>query len=242
MPATFFISDLHLDETRPETSALFFAFASGAAARAEALYILGDLFEFWIGDDAIDLPLNRRVADALAGLSRRGTRLCLMHGNRDFLLGKAFADACGATLLDDPHEVDLYGRPALLMHGDTLCTDDIAYQQFRARVRDPREQAAFLARPFAEREAIVRGVRSHSEAAKAQKSMAIMDVSPRTVEEALRRHGYPALIHGHTHRPSMHELVVDGHRCERWVLPDWYERGGYLEVAPEGWAAREIAA
>jgi UDP-2,3-diacylglucosamine hydrolase len=242
MPSTLFISDLHLDDTRPGINALFLAFLSGPAARAEALYILGDLFEFWIGDDAIDLPLNRKVADALKALSHRGTRLYFMHGNRDFLVRDGFAVAAGATLLPDPAEVDLYGRRALLMHGDTLCSDDVAYQQFRARVRDPREQAAFLARPFAERDAIVRGVRSHSDAAKAQKSMAIMDVSPRTVEEELRRHGYPTLIHGHTHRPSRHELDVDGHRCERWVLPDWYERGGYLEVTPEGWAAREIAA
>lgn len=242
MPTTLFISDLHLDDTRPRIGALFREFLAGPAIGAEALYILGDLFEFWVGDDAIDLPLNRAVVDALAALSHRGTRLHFMHGNRDFLVRDAFAAAAGATLLPDPTEVALYGRRTLLMHGDTLCTDDVAYQRFRAQVHDPAQQAAFLARTIAERNAIVRGVRSQSDAAKAGKSEEIMDVSAQTVEEMLRRHGYPTLIHGHTHRPATHVLEVDGHRCERWVLPDWYESGGYLEVTPEGWAARAIAA
>jgi UDP-2,3-diacylglucosamine hydrolase len=242
MPTTLFISDLHLDDARAPITALFLAFAAGPASRAEALYILGDLFEFWVGDDGIDLPPNRAVADALAALSRRGTRVYFMHGNRDFLVRDGFAAAAGATLLADPTEVDLYGRRTLLMHGDTLCTDDIAYQRFRAQVHDPRQQESFLARSIAERNAIVRGVRGQSDAAKAGKSEEIMDVSPRTVEEMLRRHGYPTLVHGHTHRPATHVIEVDGHRCERWVLPDWYERGGYLEVAPEGWTARAIAA
>jgi UDP-2,3-diacylglucosamine hydrolase len=242
MPTTLFISDLHLDDARPRINALFLGFVAGPAARAEALYILGDLFEFWLGDDALDLPPFRAAVDALAELSHGGTRVYFMHGNRDFLVREGFAAAAGATLLADPTEVDLYGRRTLLMHGDTLCTDDIAYQQFRARVRDPREQAAFLARTVAERSAIVSGVREQSDAAKAGKSIEIMDVSPRAVEEVLRRHGYPTLIHGHTHRPATHVLHVDGHRCERWVLPDWYERGGYLEVTPEGWTARAIAA
>jgi len=242
MPTTLFISDLHLDDARPRTNELFLAFMAGPATRAEALYILGDLFEFWIGDDAIDLPLNRMVVDALAALSRRGTRLHFMHGNRDFLVRDGFAAATGATLLADPTEVDLYGRHTLLMHGDTLCTDDIAYQKFRAQVHDPAQQAAFLARTMAERDAFVRGVRSQSDAAKAGKSEEIMDVAPRAVEEMLRQHAYPTLIHGHTHRPATHVLEVDGHRCERWVLTDWYESGGYLEVTPAGWTARAIAA
>ena len=242
MPTTLFISDLHLDDARPRTNELFLAFMAGPATRAEALYILGDLFEFWIGDDAIDLPLNRMVVDALAALSRRGTRLHFMHGNRDFLVRDGFAAATGATLLADPVEVDLYGRRTLLMHGDTLCTDDVAYQKFRAQVHDPAQQAAFLARTMAERDAFVRGVRSQSDAAKAGKSEEIMDVAPRAVEEMLRQHAYPTLIHGHTHRPATHVLEVDGHRCERWVLTDWYESGGYLEVTPAGWTARAIAA
>ena len=242
MPTTLFISDLHLDDARPRTNELFLAFMAGPATRAEALYILGDLFEFWIGDDAIDLPLNRMVVDALAALSRRGTRLHFMHGNRDFLVRDGFAAATGATLLADPTKVDLYGRHTLLMHGDTLCTDDIAYQKFRAQVHDPAQQAAFLARTMAERDAFVRGVRSQSDAAKAGKSEEIMDVAPRAVEEMLRQHAYPTLIHGHTHRPATHVLEVDGHRCERWVLTDWYESGGYLEVTPAGWTARAIAA
>jgi len=242
MPTTLFISDLHLDDARERTNELFLAFMAGPATRAEALYILGDLFEFWIGDDAIDLPLNRMVVDALAALSRRGTRLHFMHGNRDFLVRDGFAAATGATLLADPTEVDLYGRRTLLMHGDTLCTDDVAYQKFRAQVHDPAQQAAFLARTMAERDAFVRGVRSQSDAAKAGKSEEIMDVAPRAVEEMLRQHAYPTLIHGHTHRPATHVLEVDGHRCERWVLTDWYESGGYLEVTPAGWTARAIAA
>jgi UDP-2,3-diacylglucosamine hydrolase len=242
MPTTLFISDLHLDDARPRINAIFLEFILGQATRAEALYILGDLFEFWVGDDAIGLPLNQSVVEALATLSRRGTRLYFMHGNRDFLVREGFANATGAALLPDPTEVDLYGRRTLLMHGDTLCTDDIAYQQFRAQVHDPARQAAFLARTIAERHAIVRGVRGQSDAAKAGKSEEIMDVSPRAVEATLRRHGYPTLVHGHTHRPATHVLDVDGHRCERWVLPDWYESGGYLEVTPDGWAARAIAA
>jgi UDP-2,3-diacylglucosamine hydrolase len=242
MPTTLFISDLHLDDARERTNDQFRAFMAGPAPLAEALYILGDLFEFWVGDDAIGLPLNRSVVEALAMLSRRGTRLYFMHGNRDFLVREGFANATGAALLPDPTEIELYGRRTLLMHGDTLCTDDIAYQKFRAQVHDPAQQAAFLARTIAERHAIVRGVRSQSDAAKTRKSEEIMDVTPRTVEEVLRRHAYPTLIHGHTHRPATHVLEVDGHRCERWVLPDWYESGGYLEVTPDGWAARAIAA
>jgi UDP-2,3-diacylglucosamine hydrolase len=164
-----------------------------------------------------------------------------MHGNRDFLLGERFCSRAGGRLLPDPTRIDLYGTSTLLMHGDTLCTDDVEYQHFRATVREPRWQANFLARPLAERKAIAQGLRNRSEEAKQDKSMDIMDVALPAVEATLRRHGYPRLIHGHTHRPATHRHMVDGHECERWVLPDWYgQHGGYIEVTPRGIEARAL--
>lgn len=230
---TLFISDLHLSPERPAITALFERFLDHAPGDAGGLYILGDLFEAWAGDDDLSEPFNARVVNALARVAAR-MPLYVMHGNRDFLLGPAFARASGARLLPDPSVISLHGTPTLLMHGDTLCTDDTDYQRFRAQVRDARWQADFLAQPLAARKAQIAALRSRSETEKAGKPAAIMDVNPRAVEAALRQHATPRLIHGHTHRPARHAHRVDGMLCERWVLPDWYEQGGYLRCDANG--------
>ena len=234
MPSALFISDLHLSGARPAINELFFRFLRTRAAGAEALYILGDLFDYWIGDDDLAEPLHASVARALRAVSERGVPLYLMHGNRDFLLGEAFCAASGARLLDDPAAPELPGARTLLMHGDTLCTDDVEYQRFRGTVRDKTWQREFLAQPLAGRHAQAEALRAASERGKSGKPPEIMDVSQEAVRATLRAHGYPRLIHGHTHRPARHEVEVDGRRCERWVLPDWYERGGYLELDDAG--------
>ena len=236
---TLFISDLHLAPNRPRIASLFFTFMAKEARAAQALYILGDLFEYWIGDEDIDQPFNRSVIDAIAGVTAAGVPVRVMHGNRDFLLGEGFARATGATLLPDPAVVDLYGTPTLLMHGDTLCTDDVEYMKFRAMVRNPAFLQGFLAKPVAERRAFAASLREKSDAAKEGKAMAIMDVNAQAVAQAFRSHGTPRLIHGHTHRPARHEHNVDGRRCERYVLADWYESGAYLACDESG--VRSIA-
>ena len=239
--ASFFISDLHLTPDRPQSTDSLLRFLRGTAIKAERLYILGDLFDYWVGDEALVDPMSAQVASALRELSSGNTRIFFMHGNRDFLIGARFAEAAGLQLLPDPSVVMMYGVPTLLMHGDTLCTDDVDYLQFRETVRDPAWQAEFLARPVAERRQFAQSVRSESEQAKKIKSMEIMDVSPATVESVLRQHNYPRLIHGHTHRPAVHEHLVDGHVCERRVLADWYERGSYLTCNPGGCASVAIS-
>jgi UDP-2,3-diacylglucosamine hydrolase len=234
MPALF-ISDLHLCEARPQIAELFFSFLDHQVkGKADALYILGDLFEYWIGDEDIEQPFNRRVVDAIRSVSDSGTPVFLMHGNRDFLLGRRFCDEAGATLLTDPTLIDLYGTPTLLMHGDTLCTDDTAYQDFRRMVRDDKWQQGFLALPAEARRAQAQAVRNRSESEKQVKSESIMDVNAGAVNDALKQQAYPRLIHGHTHRPALHKLSVAGHQCERWVLQDWYESGGYLQCNAAG--------
>jgi UDP-2,3-diacylglucosamine hydrolase len=226
---SLFISDLHLSEDRPEANERFFRFIEDDAAGAQALFILGDLFEYWIGDEDIDTPFNRVIAGFLRRLAAGGTSIRVMHGNRDFLLGEAFARASGATLLADPSVVD----GTLLMHGDTLCTDDHDYQAWRRTARSEKFQREFLAKPLAERRATVAGLREKSKEVIQAKAAEIMDVSDEAVREVLRRHGVTRLIHGHTHRPGQHRLEVDGRPCERWVLPDWYGAGGYLELSGE---------
>jgi len=226
-----FISDLHLSEVRPGTNEVFFAFIEGKARNARALYILGDLFEYWVGDDDVSEPFNAVIAGFLQGLARSGVKLRVMQGNRDFLFGKRFLEETGAELLEDPVVVDVGGTATLLMHGDTLCTKDVDYQQWRRMVHSEQWQHDFLSRPLAERHEMARGARETSIAATGAKAMEIMDVDEAAVREAFRRHNVRRLIHGHTHRPARHELEVDGRRCERWVLPDWYGPGGYLEVA-----------
>lgn len=223
-----FISDLHLAEERPQTTAALLDFLGGVARGVPALYILGDLFEYWAGDDDAASSLNRELAAALRALATSGTRVYFMAGNRDFLLGAAFAAQAGMALIEDPHPIVLGGRRVLLSHGDALCTDDLAYQTYRRQVRDPAWQAAFLARPLAERKAFIEDLRRRSEAGKKEKTMSIMDVSRSAVEALLRSHDYPTLIHGHTHRPARHEHLVDGRLCERRVLADWHGQARYL--------------
>jgi UDP-2,3-diacylglucosamine hydrolase len=228
---TAFISDLHLSAERPAANEAFFAFLRDVAIQADALYILGDLFEYWAGDDDLSDSFNARVCQALRVLSR-SVPLWIMHGNRDFLLMRPFAQASGAHLLHDPHRLDLYGVPTLLMHGDLLCTQDRRYQAFRKVVRNRLVQAVFMRFPLARRKHVIGGARRMSEGEKQAKQMGIMDVVPEAVEQAFRTSGCTRLIHGHTHRPGHHEYSVDGRRCERWVLSDWYRRGEYLRCTP----------
>jgi len=230
---SIFISDLHLSALRPRINRLFLDFLAGPATSAEALYILGDLFEYWAGDDDDD-EFNRGVLSALRAYAERGPRLYIMHGNRDFLLGPAFAARFGATLLPDPTVIELYGTRTLLMHGDTLCTDDTRYLEFRAQVRDPEWQRQFLAKSLPERKQIIAGVRVENTREKKLKTEAIMDATITGIETVLREHGYPRLIHGHTHRPALHHHDVDGRACERWVLADWYTSGSYLRCDAGG--------
>lgn len=230
---TLFISDLHLDESRPVIVEQFERFVREIAPGSEALYILGDLFEYWVGDDGLELAFPRHIAGMLESLAR-DEPVFFMHGNRDFLVAERFARATGVRLIEDPTRIDLYGIDTLLMHGDTLCTDDVAYQRLRAQVRDPAWQRATLAQPLAARLALAQGLRSESEGAKRSKAMEIMDVSPAAVAAAFERCECTLMIHGHTHRPGRHIHRVLGKDRVRWVLPDWYARGGYLEASPTG--------
>ncbi len=234
MPNTLFISDLHLSLDHLHSMAAFQRFSVMLAPQAEALYILGDLFEYWAGDDDRHDPFHARVVNALHGLAAHGVKIYLMHGNRDLLMGDALAQAAGATLLDDPTLLDLYGTPTLISHGDKLCTDDVEYQKFRAQVHDATFQKNFLAQPLVARKAYIEQLREHSTAAKQSKDSAIMDVNNDAVAALLREHRYPRLIHGHTHRPKRHEHVVDGHRCERWVLSDWDQQVSALRCDEQG--------
>lgn len=237
---SLFISDLHLCHTRPAINALFERFLRDIAPQAEALYILGDFFEYWAGDDDLIEPFHTAIARQLSALAASGTRLYLMHGNRDFLIGEAFQRAARITLLPDPTLIDLYGQPTLLMHGDTLCSDDVEYQAFRSQVRNPAWQRQFLATPLATRKAQIEALRQRSEQEKSSKAAEIMDTNADTVADTLRAYNYPRLIHGHTHRPAMHLHSVDGKTCERWVLTDWYKVGGYLRCDATGCVAHTL--
>ena len=230
---TLFISDLHLAEDRPATTRSFERFLAQVVPGSDALYILGDLFEYWVGDDALTLPFESEIGAAL-GESACSIPTFFMHGNRDFVIGRRFAEQTGVRLLEDPTVVDLYGTRTLLMHGDTLCTGDTAYQAFRARVRDPAWQSQALSRPLAERLAIAHGMRAGSEDSKLAKDQEIMDVTPEAVSRAFADSGCSVLIHGHTHRPARHVHRFGATDCVRWVLPDWYGPGGYLAASAEG--------
>lgn len=234
MSHTLFISDLHLSAGQPQITAAFERFLNGPAREAEAVYILGDLFEYWAGDDDCNEPFNRRMSEAMRQLADHGVRLYLLHGNRDLLMGTALAQACHATLLEDPAVINLYGQTTVLSHGDALCTDDVEYQQFRNQVRNPSWQQQFLARPLVERKAYIEQLRSHSRSEKRAKSESIMDVNDGAVMSLLRTYGYPRLIHGHIHRPCRHVIHLDDHTCERWVLGDWSEFGHALRCDVSG--------
>ena len=202
--------------------------------------MLGDLFDQWIGDDELREPLAERGAAALLDVARAGVPVGIVVGNRDFLLGRRFAAAAGATLLPEQIVADVAGTPMLLMHGDELCTSDVAYQRFRAFSHDPRWQRGFLALPYALRRGFANWLRKKSRAATAAKTESILDVEPRAVEDAFRAANVSRVIHGHTHRPAHHRLVVDGRACERWVLADWYDRGSCLEFDAEGGRTRGV--
>ena len=238
MSQALFISDLHLSAERAEANEQFFRFIGDEAARAQALYVLGDLFEYWAGDDELEDdrgdPLAAEVASSFKSLAKQGTPVWIMHGNRDFLVGEGFLGASGAKLLADPSIIEVNGSRSLLMHGDTLCTDDRDYQAWRATARSAAWQREFLAKPLAERHTAIGALREKSKQVIAAKPAEIMDVNADAVRDAFRRHGVRRLIHGHTHRPARHAIEIDGARCERWVLPDWYGRGGYLALDDVG--------
>lgn len=235
---SLFVSDIHLHAERPATTAAFLSFLSGPALVAKELYILGDLFDQWIGDDAPQ-PENRSVLTALRRLTDDGISVWVMHGNHDFFYGARFAADIGCQLLTDPYLMDLYGTPTLLMHGDLLCTNDVSYQKFRKQVRDPTWQAEQLAKPAAVRLALAREIQTQSHIHTAGKDKSIMDVNQSTVESILHAHGAYRLIHGHTHHPAYHDFPLNDKMARRIVLPDWLamedtkenngSRGGYLE-------------
>lgn len=233
---SLFISDLHLTPEAAQLSARFEQFLAGPARAADALYILGDLFDFWAGDDDLDAPFNARIVGALARLSAQGVAVFFLPGNRDFLAGDDFAAAAGLHLLPDPCVREFCGMPILLTHGDMLCTDDNDYQEFRAEVRTPSWRTAFLAQPLDARKTAIATLRNTSESEKKRKAMTIMDVNPDAVAAALRQHGAQAMIHGHTHRQGQRTHDVDGNTCLRWVLGDWDgNRSSALACTPTGW-------
>lgn len=238
--ATYFISDLHLSPNTPKLTALLKQLLSDWEKDAEVLYILGDLFEAWAGDDQMADPFIAGVVALLKNASQH-YKIYFIHGNRDFLIGADFAAATGITLLEDNTVIDLYGQKILIAHGDALCTDDTQYQQFRTMVRNPAWQQQFLSLPIEERLAQVAEARSKSNADKKYKSVAIMDVNAEAVDALMRSNNYAVMIHGHTHRPAVHEWTLDDNACERWVLPDWSgEEGGFMRTDSSGWEMETI--
>ncbi|HEU4373571.1 MAG TPA: UDP-2,3-diacylglucosamine diphosphatase [Telluria sp.] len=242
MPArteALFISDLHLQESHPRTAAALFRFLAERAAASRELYLLGDLFEYWAGDDDIDSPFHQSVIAAIRAVSDAGVAVYWIAGNRDFLIGPRFAQAAGLTLLADPHVATIAGRRIALVHGDAECTADTSYMAFRAQVRDPAWQQQFLAMPLAQRKAIIAGLREGSREAHGGKTMEIMDVTPQAVDALHAATSADIIIHGHTHRPALH---ADGAR-RRYVLPDWEldaepPRGGWIAIDCNGAISR----
>ncbi|MFL9925827.1 UDP-2,3-diacylglucosamine diphosphatase [Herbaspirillum lusitanum] len=236
-----FISDLHLQASLPRTTAAFHTFLAEQATQTQHLFLLGDIFEYWAGDDDLATPYNEEIASALRKLSDTGVKLYWIGGNRDFLVGQVFADAAGLTLLPDPHVIELAGRKIALAHGDAQCTDDQAYMAFRAQVRQTAWQQQFLAMPLAQRKAIIEGLRKNSQDANQNKSMEIMDVNPDAIRGLFDSTATDTLIHGHTHRPALHVTLAEGDQPQRlrYVLPDWeYDveppRGGWMSLTADG--------
>jgi len=234
-----FISDLHLQEDRPALTAAFLRFVDGPARSARQLYLLGDLFEYWAGDDDLATPFHQSIVTALRGLADAGVALFWIAGNRDFLVGDAFAAAAGLTLLPETWVIDDHGRRIVLVHGDAQCTDDVNYMAFRAQVRETAWQRQFLAMPLVQRKQIIAGLRDNSRKDQAGKSYEIMDVTPQAVADVFAQTGASVMIHGHTHRPALHD--VDGKL--RYVLPDWEPeavppRGGWIAIGDDGVIAR----
>ncbi len=238
--ATLFVSDLHLDAQHPEISRQFLAFLAGPATEADALYILGDLFEVWIGDDDPD-PEKQRIVAGLRRLTDSGVPCYVMHGNRDFLLGERFCADSGCRMLEDPTIIQLHGDRVLTMHGDALCTDDQSYQNLRAMVRDPGWQKMFLALSPQQRLTLAEAARAGSKAHIAQAMSAIMDVNADAVAAAVRGAGVKLLLHGHTHRPNVHRFELDGAPATRIVLGDWHEQGSVLRWDERGYDLSSIS-
>lgn len=230
MPHTLFIADVHLCAEEPAITAGFLAFLQREAPQADALYILGDLFEAWIGDDDPD-PLHAEIAAALNALKQQGVPCYFIHGNRDFLVGKGFAAASGMALLPEEQVPELYGKRILIMHGDTLCTDDQGYQRFRRKVHQPWLQKLFLALPLFVRQRIAVKMRAGSKHANSSKDISIMDVNAEAVKAAMTRHQVQYLIHGHTHRPAVHPLKINDRPAERLVLGAWHSEGSMIRVS-----------
>ncbi|MDH4582931.1 UDP-2,3-diacylglucosamine diphosphatase [Pseudomonas sp. BN415] len=227
------ISDLHLEEERPDITRAFLSFLQTRAPRAEALYILGDFFEAWIGDDAMT-PFQHAIAQALRTLADGGTRIYVMHGNRDFMIGNDFCREAGCTLLPDPSLVQMNGEPVLLMHGDSLCTQDKAYMRLRRWLRNPVTLFILRHLPLTTRHKLARKLRKESRMQTRQKAAEITDVTPGEIPRILRQYGVRTLIHGHTHRPDVHELDLDGQSARRIVLGDWDRQGWALQVDEHG--------
>jgi UDP-2,3-diacylglucosamine hydrolase len=238
---TLFLSDLHLSPDRPAALRAFHAFAAGPAREAAAVYMLGDIFDWWVGDDQMRMPFVADVVKSMRAISGAGVALFIGQGNRDFLIGQRLAAAAGATLLPDFVMLDLHGVRTLLCHGDQLCTDDVEYQAYRTRMRDPEVQARLLRLPYFVRRLIAAWLRRKSRNTKAMKPESIMDVAVATVEQTFRDHGAARMIHGHTHRPAVHAHDVDGTRRERIVLADWERDGHYLEVSEGGAVERTVS-
>jgi len=228
MAKHLFISDLHLAPERPDIIQLFIRFLNNQAAQAESLYILGDLVEYWLGDDDDAIGLNN-VFNSMKQQADNGLKIFLMHGNRDFLMGEALAKRCGCTLIHEPHIVNFENAPFLLMHGDILCTDDVRYQELRSMLRNPAWQEDFLSKPLAEREEMALALRKQSQQETQSKEQEIMDVNPVAVKNAFIDNQVSLMIHGHTHRPAIHELEIDNKPAKRIVLGDWYTQGSFLE-------------
>ena len=234
------ISDLHLEQQRPDITRAFVHFLQTRARQAEALYILGDFFEVWVGDDAME-PFQHEIASALRELADSGTRLYLMHGNRDFMLGQGFCQLAGCTLLSDPCRVSFNGEPVLLMHGDSLCTSDAAYMRMRRLLRNPLSLWLLRHLPLAKRHALARKLRKESQLQTRQKAASIIDVTPSEVPRLMAKYGVRTLIHGHTHRPASHTLEVNGQRAQRIVLGDWDQQGWALQVDENGYQQSAFA-
>lgn len=228
---TYFIADLHLAQNRPDITACFLRFLENEAIKAQTLYILGDLFEAWIGDDD-DSDFVATIANALTTLNNTGVKIYYIHGNRDFLLGQRFAKKSSMLLLPEVDLIPLYGQTAVVMHGDTLCTKDVAYQEFRKKSRSWWWQAMIKSLPLFVRKKMAVNYRKKSAMATSMKSQDIMDVTPEEVVNCLERYQSQLLIHGHTHRPAVHSLSVNGNKAQRIVLGDWYEQGAWLKVTP----------
>ncbi|HEV2612225.1 MAG TPA: UDP-2,3-diacylglucosamine diphosphatase [Noviherbaspirillum sp.] len=241
-PVALFVSDIHLQPALPRTTEAFFAFLQTQASRAEQLFLLGDLFEYWAGDDDLIDSYNATVADRIRKISEAGVKVFWVGGNRDFLVGSAFAKAAGLQLLEEPFAITIGERRIALVHGDAQCTDDAGYMAFRAQVRQADWQRTFLAMPLAQRKAIIADMRTGSQEAQRSKSYGIMDVNPAAIDELFRRTGSSIIIHGHTHRPARH-VYVDADNASsprvRYVLPDWDcdtkpPRGGWIAVSADG--------